>query len=174
MVGKSPETFYRALFTPDHFRRWTQGLFTSTHLYPPGDWELSFQSNGGSLNEADYDRINTCFGEMSERSLQTWLQLKREGRDAQTHEERFASGEVPGVCAFRTAQQVLDRYQGEPDDPTLRFVAFRGRYIGPCTPEESQGGVVATVEEILCTPLPRLEFVSKFVEPALQAPSGPS
>lgn len=169
MSDEPSGTFYRALFTPDHFRRWAQGKFTSTHLYSPDDWERCFQNNGGSLNEADYDRINTHFGEMSERSLQTWLQLKREGRGAQTDEERFASGEVPGVCAFRTAQQALDHYK-HPDD---RFVAFRGRYVGPCTPEEAQGGVVATVEEILCPPLHRLEFASKFVEPALQSPSGP-
>jgi hypothetical protein len=132
MTGESAETFYRALFTPDHYDRWARRDFTSSHHDSPPEWGLRFRETGGSLSESDYDRKSAVYGEMTERSLRTWLQLKREGRDAQTDEERFALGEVPGVCAFRTAQQALDRYQGEADDPILRFVAFRGRYIGLC------------------------------------------
>ncbi len=162
MRNDSLEIFYRALFTPVHHRRWRQRQFTSSHNSPPPDWDLRFQETGGSLNEAHYDRINTLFGEMTLRALQTFLELKRRGVDARTTEEKFAIGELPGVCAYRTARQVLDAYPPELDDPILRFVAFRGRYIGPCTPEAAKGAVTATVEGFLCSPLTHSEFASRF------------
>ena len=128
----------------------------------PGDWERRFQETGGSLHEADYDRIGTHLGEMTERALQTWLELKRRGTKASTVEEKFALGETPGVFAYRTARQAIDNHPCDPDDPMVRFVAFRGRYIEPCPPEKEKGAVVATVEEILCPPLNQAEFEERF------------
>jgi len=156
------ETFYRVLYTQGHYERWAHKAFTSSHYMAPGDWELRFQETGGSLDEADYDRADTHFGEMTERALQTWLELKRRGTDASTEEEKFAMGEAPGVFAYRTARHALDNHLCEPDDPMVRFIAFRGRYIGPCPPEKDKGGVVATVEEILCPPLSRSQFEARF------------
>lgn len=157
-------TFYRVLYTPGHYDRWRRGELTSSHRTAPPDWELRFKETGGSLSEADYDRKHTIFGEMTPRALRMWLELKGRGTNAQTDEERFASGEVPGVCAFRTPQEALAFDTSRSDDPMVRFVAFRGRYVGPCTPEESQGGVVATVEEILCSPLLRSHFTRRYLD----------
>ena len=159
---ESPETFYRVLYTRGHYERWAHKAFTSSHHMAPGNWALRFQETGGSLNEVDYDRVGTHLGEMTERALQTWLELKRRGTDFATEEEKFALGEAPGVFAYSTARQALDNHPCDPDDPIVRFVAFRGRYIGPCLPEKDKGGVVSTVEEILCPPLPRSQFEKRF------------
>jgi hypothetical protein len=152
MTADARDAFFRALFTPVHHERWLNRQFTSSHHMPPPEWQITFEKTGGSLEEFEYDRRNTLFGEMTARALRVWLDLKRRGSDALTREEEFAVGEVPGVCAYCTAQQVLNSYPGSNDDPLLRFVAFRGRYIGPCTPEASKGAVVASVEEVLCSP----------------------
>ena len=95
---------------------------------------------------------------------QTWLELKRRNAKASTVEEKFALGEAVGVFAYRTARprQALDNHPCEPDDPIVRFVAFRGRYIEPCPPEKDKGAVVVTVEEILCPPLNRTQFEERF------------
>jgi hypothetical protein len=156
------ETFYRILYTQGHYERWAYKAFTSSHYMAPGDWELRFQETGGSLNEADYDRVNTHLGERTERALRMWLELKSRGADASTEEEKFVLGEAPGVFAYRTARQALDNYPCDPDDPMVRFVAFRGRYIEPCPPEKDKGAVVATVEKILCPPLTRAQFEKRF------------
>jgi hypothetical protein len=156
------ETFYRVLYTQGHYEQWAHKAFTSSHYMAPGDWERRFQETGGSLDEVDYDRAETHFGEMTERALQMWLELKRRGTDASTEEEKFALGEAPGVFAYRTARQALDNHPCDPDEPMVHFVAFRGRFIGPCPPEKDKGGVVATVEEILCPPLTRAQFKARF------------
>ena len=90
--GEPLETFYRVLYTQGHYERWAYKAFTSSHYRAPGDWDLRFQQTGGSLNKADYDRVNTHFGEMTERALQMWLELKRHGAYASTEEEKFALG----------------------------------------------------------------------------------
>lgn len=156
------QTFYRVLYTRGHYERWAHKAFTSSHYMAPDNWELRFQETGGSLNEVDYDRVGTHLGAMTERALQMWLELKRRGTDASTEEEKFALGEAPGVFAYRTSRQALDNHPCDADDAIVRFVAFRGRYIGPCPPEKDKGGVVATVEEILCSPLSRLQFEERF------------
>ena len=161
MNGEPLEIFYRVLYTQGHYERWAYRAFTSSHYMAPNDWERRFQERG-SLNEADYDRLGTHLGEMTERALQTWLELKRRGTNASTEEEKFALGEAPGVFAYCTARQTLDNHPCSPGDPIVRFVAFRGHYIGPCAPEKDKGGVVATVEEILCPPLTRVQFEERF------------
>ncbi len=158
------ETFYRVLYTQGHYERWAYKAFTSSHYMAPNDWELRFQKTDGSLNEVDYELVGTHLGEMTKRALQMWLELKRRATDASTDEEKFALGEAPGVFAYSTARQALDNHPYDPDDPIVRFVAFRGRYIGPCPPEKDKGAVVATVDEILCPPLLRSDFERRFAD----------
>ncbi len=157
------EIFYRVLFTGVHHDRWARGVHTSSHNMPPGGgWELRFRETNGSLNEVDYDRVHTELGEVSEGALRTWLGFKSRGYGAQNKEEEFASGELPGICAFDTVSAALSYDRGGMDDATVHFVAFRGRRLGPCTPEESAGAVVASVEVILCETLLRSEFIKRF------------
>jgi hypothetical protein len=158
---ESLETFYRVLYTSGHYERWAYKAFTSSHYTAPNDWQRRFEQTGGSLREADY-QLNTDRGEMSERALQTWLELKCRGTEALTDEEKFAQGEAPGVFAYSTARYALGNHPCDPEDLMVRFVAFRGRYLGPCLPEESKGGVIATVEKILCPPLTRSQFEERF------------
>jgi hypothetical protein len=151
------------LFTEVHHDRWRRHLFTSSHnMAPVGGWEIRFKETNGSLNESDYDRAHTELGEVSEGALRTWLDFKRRGYGAQDKNEEFASGELPGICAFDTVYSALAYDRDGVDDEDVHFVAFRGRRNGPCTPEAGDGAVVASVEEVLCEPLLRSEFIARF------------
>ena len=140
-------TFYRILdeTTLKTKQRWEQGNYTSSHGSAPTVW---YDVWAGSQSEdiGDYKR-DFWWGIHTEAAVQSFIDSMKchKASDIWPQEELNATGELNGVCAWKTREEAWAHaiLPGQLDDTWI--VEFEG--IEMCgLPEQAGGGVQVRVD----------------------------
>ncbi len=139
------KTFYRCLYSPDHFAEFNNRNFFSSNHHIPGEW-LKVYETCQSI-ETHHLNLECVDGLYSEQARRYFIELIEQGVDLEdkSNYDDYLAGQLAGWCAFPDPESM---YQWCKDcafpDPFI--VVFKGKKLGNAVEDE---GVIVEVTEIV-------------------------